>query len=492
MTSWQVHFLSNVLAIPQKTWYTISDMKKRETYFVSVKNPLTWIAAILMLGSAGLRIAYFCEKGADTTTMWWLCILPAAAGLIYVLYLLLDSKEHFYRTLLPMILMAVYFAADLVLRGLPNRYVFLNILVFAAFLIFYKQITSGHVHKPWLLPLMFLAALALAAYDARQALTNGSLRAFADCAMLLAGLVTCFAIRLHLDGKYHPTWGDRSDGRRVRTIPAMSRAMPYIMKTRNDACNTFTTEIEISEMEKYIRQKRKEGLTGFGLNHAFIAAYVRCVSQYPQVNRFVSGREVYSRGDDIQYSMTIKKVMSVESPDTCIKLHLKPTDTVYDVYEKFEKAVSEVKDAPDEDNNFDKLAGILSLLPGPVYMVAVKLLEFLDFFGLLPGFLLEISPFHGSVFFTSMGSLGIPAIIHHLYNFGNMPIFISFGKKYRRNEIDLDGNILPKKYVDMGFTLDERICDGFYYAAVLKYLKRIFNDPQRLDNPLETVVEDIP
>ena len=471
-------------------------MKKRETYFVSRKNPLTWLAALLMLGSVGLRIAYFCGKGAETTTMWWLCVLPAAAGLIYVLLLLLDSKEHFYRTLLPLIMIGAYFVADLVLRGLPKRYVFLNALVILAFLIFYKQITGGHVNRPWLLVPMFLLALALAAYDGRKAFTAGQMelwfRSLSDWGMILAGLLVCFALRPHMDGKYHPTWGDRCDGRRVRTIPAMSRATPYIMKRRNGAHNTITTEVEISNLEKYVREKRKEGMTGFGLNHAFIAAYVRCVSQYPQVNRFIAGREVYSRGDDIQYCMTIKKEMRVDSPDTCIKLHLHPADTSYEVYQKFDQAVSDVKNAPDDSNDFDKTAGILALLPGPVYVLAVKLLEILDYVGWLPRFLLEVSPFHGSVFFTSMGSLGIPAIIHHLYDFGNLPVFIAFGKKYRRHELNADGTVVSKKYVDMGFTLDERICDGFYYAAVLKYLKRLLNDPWRLDEKPETVVEDIP
>ena len=471
-------------------------MEKRVTYFVSRKNVLTWLAAILMAGSVGLRIAYYCGKGADTTTMWMLCILPAAACLIFVLQILLDGREHFYRTLVPVVMMAVYFTAVIISRDWSKRMIILSILLYAAFAIFYKQITAGHVRRPWLLACLFAVALGIQAYDSRAAFFSKDwdlwLQCLPDLGALTAGFIVCFAIRPHLDGKYHPTWGDRSDGRRVRTIPAMSRAMPYIMKTRNDACNTITTEMEISEMEKYVRQKRKEGLTGFGLNHAFIASYVRCVAQYPQVNRFVSGREIYSRGEEIQYCMTIKKEMSADSPDTCIKLHLKPTDTAYDIYEKFEKAVSAVKDAPADSNDFDKTAGILALLPGPVYVFAVRLLEILDYWGLLPGFLLEVSPFHGSVFFTSMGSLGIPAILHHLYNFGNMPVFIAFGKKYRRNELNADGSVESRKYVDMGFTLDERICDGFYYASVLKYLKRIFNDPYRLDNPPETVVEDIP
>lgn len=469
-------------------------MEKRATYYVSPKNALTWLAAVLTAGSVGLRIAYLCGKGADATTMWMLFILPVAASLIFVLQILLDGREHFYRTLLPVIGMIVYFTSVLVLAGLNRWWILLSVLLYIAFAIFYKQLTSGHVQKPWLLPLMFLLALGIQVAFSREMFFAGYLdyQGLADIALLTGGLAAMLAVRPHLDGKYHPTWGDRKDGRRVRTVPAMSRAMPYIMKTRNDACNLITTEMEITELEKYVLKKRKEGLTGFGLNHAFIAAYVRCVSQYPQVNRFISGREIFSRGDEIQYCMTIKKEMSAESPDTCIKLHLKPTDTANDVYEKFEAAVSQVKDVPDENNDFDKTAGVLAMLPGPVYVIAVRLLELLDYWGLLPKFLLEVSPFHGSVFFTSMGSLGIPAINHHLYNFGNMPVFIAFGKKYRRNELNRDGTIVTKKYVDMGFTLDERICDGFYYASVLKYLKRIFNDPARLDVPPETVVQDIP
>ena len=471
-------------------------MEKRVSYFVSRRNVLTWLAVFLLAGSVGLRIANFCGKGTDTTTVWLQCVLPVAACLIFALQLLLDSQEHFYRTAMPVTLAALYFAAVVWAReDWTKRMIFVSILVYFAFVIFYRLITSGRLRAAWALPLMFLTAAAIQVYDGREAFGSGDLglwlHGVADVALLAAGLLVTLAMQPHTDGRYHPTWGDRSDGRRVRTIPPMSRATPYIMKTRNDANNILLTEMDIGEMERYVREKRKEGMTGFGLNHAFIAAYVRCVAQYPQVNRFVSGREVYSRGDDIQYCMTVKKDMTLESPDTCIKLHLKPSDTAYDVYRKFEEVVGEVKN-PTSENDFDKTAGVLSLLPGPVYVLAVKLLEILDYWGLLPKFLLEVSPFHGSVFFTSMGSLGIPAIVHHLYNFGNVPVFISFGRKYRRNELNADGTVETKKYVDMGFNLDERICDGFYYAAILKYMKRIFNDPWRLDNPPETVEEDIP
>ena len=467
-------------------------MEKRATYFVSRKNVLTWLAAILMLGSAGLRIAYFCGKGADATTVWLQIVLPVIACLIFVLQILLDGREHFYRTAVPVFLMAVYFATVIISREMLKRYIFLNILVLLAFVVFYRQITCGRWIGSWLVSLMFAGALAVLIYYDIMPLRQWQLNSVADVVMLFACFVVSLAVRPHADGAYHPTWGDRSDGRLVRTLPGMAKIEPYIMIGRNTACNTIHDELEITNIEKYIREKRKEGLTHFGINHVFIAAYVRCVSQFPAINRFISGQKVYSRDDEIQYCMTIKKEMTTESPDTCIKLHLKPTDTVYEVYEKMEAAVREVKDAEELDSGFEDVVSALANLPGPVLALAVALLRAMDYFGLLPKFLLEISPFHGSVFFTSMGSLGIPAIIHHLYDFGNLPVFIAFGCKYRRNEVASDGTVEQKKYVDMGFCLDERICDGFYYAAVLKYLRRVLAHPERLDTPPETVVKDIP
>jgi len=40
-------------------------------------------------------------------------------------------------------------------------------------------------------------------------------------------------------------------------------------------------------------------------------------------------------------------------------------------------------------------------------------LKLLDYFGLAPYSLIKVSPFHGSMFITSLGSLGIPPIYHH-------------------------------------------------------------------------------
>ena len=59
------------------------------------------------------------------------------------------------------------------------------------------------------------------------------------------------------------------------------------------------------------------------------------------------------------------------------------------------------------------------------------------------------------------------------------------------NEIDLDGNLVQRKYVDFTVNTDERICDGFYFATALKHMKKYLQHPERLDEPLDEVVKDV-
>ena len=118
-------------------------------------------------------------------------------------------------------------------------------------------------------------------------------------------------------------------------------------------------------------------------------------------------------------------------------------------------------------------------------------LKFLDYNGWLPKFLTDLSPFHGTLVITSMASLGIPSIYHHLYNFGNVPVFISFSAIRKENEIDKEGNVNKVRYLDLNFSTDERICDGHYYSVAFREIKRNLLHPEFLETPPETVVEDI-
>ena len=472
-------------------------MEKRTHLFVSRKNVLTWLMAVCMAASAVARIGAPGWKGSgDALYVWCQIILPIAATLLYAVIALFSGEEFFYKTAIPVWMSAIYSGVWISANVESRMMVWLFWIALIFFASCYTEITSGRRPKSiWLLVPVVLSPVGFILYFYREGLLSGRitalLPALPDLLMLLGVLIVVFAIRLHPAGEYHPTWGDRSDGRRVRSLPPMAQVSPYIMVTRNTSSNFFEDAFEISHIDRYIRQKRRDGLTNFGITHVLLACYVRSVCRYPGLNRFLAGQKVYSRGNDIQYCMTIKKEMSANSPDTVIKVHLTPWDTAADVYRKLQAAVEKEKNSASLDSSFDNTAGLLTLIPGVFLKFTVWLLKLLDYFGLLPKFLLEVSPFHGSLFFTSMGSLGIPPIYHHLYDFGNLPVFGSFGMKRRAYEVTEDGSVVQRKYVDVKFVLDERIVDGYYYAAFFKHYKRILQHPEILDNPPEEVLPDI-
>ena len=284
-------------------------------------------------------------------------------------------------------------------------------------------------------------------------------------------------------------FGDRKDGRRVRTMSPMSYVIPYIMRTRNDAQNQIADTIDITEADKFLREMRAKGYKSISVLHVFIAAYIRAISMRPGINRFCSGQKIYHR-NTIEINMAVKKEMSLDAPDTMIKVRFEPTDTITDVYEKF-NAVVEKATAEGSNTDFDKTARWLTRLPGILFRGTVRLLEFLDYHGCLPQPLLDVSPFHGSMIITSMGSLGIPPIYHHLYNFGNLPVFISYGLKYHKNVMNANGAVERRTMIDVKVVTDERICDGFYFASALKLIRKFVASPALLTTPPETVIEDI-
>ena len=283
-------------------------------------------------------------------------------------------------------------------------------------------------------------------------------------------------------------WGDRKDGRWLRDLDPYYALTPFIMKTRNDSCNNFSDSVEITEAERYLRKKRAEGMPGLGLLHLFIAGYIRVVSQKPAVNRFVSGRRIYAR-NNIEYVMSIKKEMKSDAGETSIKLKFTPADTLGTVYEKLNAAVDEVRSGK-QDTSTDKVAAAFMKLPRFIIQFLINVVLFFDYFGLLPQALLDASPFHGSIIITDLGSLGIPPVYHHLYNLGNLPAFVALGAKRRVNELQADGTVKQKKYLDYTVVTDERICDGFYFAQAFKYMKSYLRHPEVLEEPPEEIIED--
>jgi len=277
------------------------------------------------------------------------------------------------------------------------------------------------------------------------------------------------------------------EARKLKSLSPMTVVIPFIMVNRTGSQNFIRDAVEIERLEKYMKEKQLSGMTNISMMHIMIAAYIRLVSQRPALNRFIRGQRIWTR-KNVEVSLTIKKEMTLDSPDTVVKITLPPDATLKDVYEALNEKIVSYRANP--GGSFDKTAKLLTLMPSLVFKFFIGLIRFLDFFGLAPKALLDVSPFHCSYFITSMGSLGIPPIYHHLYDFGTCPVIFSFGAKRRAYEIDMEGVVKKRQYMDFTFVLDERICDGYYFASALKLLRNIFKNPWQLDE-VPNVIPDV-
>lgn len=289
--------------------------------------------------------------------------------------------------------------------------------------------------------------------------------------------------------KYKRRFGDRKEGRLLRSLPAFAKFVPFIMPTRNDACNQYEESFEVSDVDRRLRKLRVDGNKGIGILHFIIAAYIRGVSMLPGMNRFVVGRRIYAR-DNIEVVMTVKRSLAIDATETTIKVVFEPTDTIFDVYRKMNEKIDEIKTV-EGNNNTEDVAEAMCKVPRFLLRFALTILRIMDYFGWLPQSLLDASPFHGSMIITDLGSLRIGPIYHHIYNFGTLPVFISFGAKRHAYELDRHGNMVDRKYVDCKFVMDERTVDGHYYAQFLQAFRYICQHPEIVETPPSKVVEDV-
>ena len=268
----------------------------------------------------------------------------------------------------------------------------------------------------------------------------------------------------------------RPDGTRVKGASAIVQAIPYIMPKRYDAQNWARDYVDEDIIKAYIREKRKENKA---VTHMSIlaAAYYKAVLANPKINRFVVNRKIYQR-NHFCFSFVILKTREDGTPDeTCLKVFLEPEDTVFTISDKIKKLV-DANLAQEYNNNTDKFANMAFSVPGLARFV-FGLAYRLDQWGLLPRKIIDLSPFHTSLFITNLASINTTCIHHHCYEFGTTSVFICMGRP-----VPKEGGECGKR-MPLGVVMDERIATGIEYSRFFAAFQRNLKDPSVLETRLD-------
>ena len=279
-------------------------------------------------------------------------------------------------------------------------------------------------------------------------------------------------------------FGHRPDGKRLKDVDPIVQITPYLMPMRCDAQVFLQHDLDYEKMSRYIVEKSREGQKITFMN-LIVAAYVRAVSRHPEINRFIFNKQYYARNNCSVAYVVLKDPQNPESNETTVRICFDLTDTLFDVRDRMEESVDTSRKTQEADFLM-KLAGGVLKIPG-FTTVIVALAKLLDRYGLLPGSLCRELPFYSGLFVTNNGSIGLPAPLHHIYNFGDVSLFMGMGGVQKKAFMEPDGRTRMRRWMQLGITADERVCSGAHYAAFFADVMHYIACPEELEVPPETV-----
>ncbi len=279
-------------------------------------------------------------------------------------------------------------------------------------------------------------------------------------------------------------FGRRPDGRRVRGIDPVMRITPYVMPMRCDAQVMLKHRADMEILSRYIRSQKKEKNEKVSYMQIIVAAYVRAVSRNPEANRFIMNKQLFARNNCSAAFTILKDPGDADQGEAVVKIKFDLTDTLYDVRDRMEAAVE--ANRGDQPAGFtEKLLNFLFAVPG-LATVLVNLVRFLDRYGLAPAMLMEELPFYVGMYITNTASIGLHDVNHHIYNWGNVSLFLGMGVPEQIAVVE-NGKTRMKRYLPIGITADERVCSGAHYARFFSDWRHYLEHPELLELPPEKI-----
>ncbi len=282
-------------------------------------------------------------------------------------------------------------------------------------------------------------------------------------------------------------WWRRSDGDVVRGLPRNRRVMPYLMRGRNESAVYFEFDIPIRHSDAFIRDwnRTNPGLR-IDIFHIAVWALRDTLLRHPTAGRFVAGGRLYDRRG-IWFSYAIKAKLETGAPLLVVKRR-------FDLDESFAAMVVGMKETEATERaggavRVEKELGLLLAFPGWVRRILMRVVNVGDRLGMLPRSYIESDPMYTTAFFANMASLGMPAVYHHLYEYGTGTMFCSIARPVPAPGSPTSGPD-RRRTMNVRFTYDERCEDGLTAWFALRRFAQVIEDPRTCGLEIETVAPD--
>ncbi len=273
--------------------------------------------------------------------------------------------------------------------------------------------------------------------------------------------------------------GRRNDAVKVYEVPTYKQMFPYIMPKRCDSLVFQNMVLDLTNAIAFIKENKRSDGSNYRIFELFIAALVRTITLRPELNRFVANYQYWLR-DDLSVNFFVKEDYTDDSPEHSMPVYFAPEMTLDEMATIIDDAIIAQR-KPSNETVTDRVNIFFLKFPKTFIRMVASFISMLDRHGKVPKALSDADGLHTTVFISNMGSIGLGggSPHHHLFEWGTTSLFVTMGrlKRVRKTVGDTKTHI---DTMEVGFTVDERITDGFYFTKSIKLLQDLLNDPLQL------------
>ncbi len=279
----------------------------------------------------------------------------------------------------------------------------------------------------------------------------------------------------------------RRDGKFVKDLDPMHIIVPLLYPDRCDNEAYISECIDLTNINRYLEEKNSgDDEFKYTLFHIIVTAIMKTVKLRPKLNYFIANKRIYER-NEITASFVVKKKFSDNGAEALAVIRGEDRDSLDSIHEKIRQQVYGCRS--DKLDSSTESMDIISRLPFWLVRFVVYLVRKLDIHGHVPKSFIESDPYYCTAVLSNLGSIKLKSGYHHLTNWGTNSLFVIVGEKKIRPFFKDDGSYEMRDSVELGLTIDERIADGYYYSKSIRLLKKLLENPQLLELPLEEEVD---
>ena len=263
----------------------------------------------------------------------------------------------------------------------------------------------------------------------------------------------------------------RPDGERIRDLSRMRKFMPFISPRRNDALVLYQTEIELDAANAFLEElnSRRPKDAQASLFHLYLRSAALAIQERPGINRFVAGSRLWQR-NHLAITFSAKLELLDGSPMVTVKRIFAEDETLEEMIDSILENLRARRKG--RENRSDKEMKLALEFPPFVVKAGLWLLDKANDLNLLTKQMIDDDPLFTSLFVANLGSVGLAAGYHHLWEYGTCSMFGVIGG-FRKRE---DG----VEIMNVNYSYDERIEDGMYAGIAMDRLKAKLENPEKL------------